>query len=485
MQNNTINSTFKLHLHSARSIVYNYSNARKVYERLYAKFESENKRNWTFRDVVSSAISCFCEEEHYDFGYFRWALDRLSYELAMHIFWIAQELELQPDNETLNYIDTHKRLSKALKSDPDNLSKQYSSKRKKFFTNLGIDNISYDSRRNSENEEKRYTSVPLFFLDKPKFSEYVGELSYLNRVQKKAPYLLDAHVLSVQNHSHTLFSHENGSDGIVYSDFRKILNRYVALHGSIEKETSFQSEISAFLAEKTYYLSSYSFLVTNYAATNITTRTPDIHATGEDYFALNSYARIFDTHYPSLTEYIITKYGLDTQSYFSNNYSEDDKINIFLCHEKYQSFYLPLLYFVMLAVIYELFNGDVPAMVEHLSMYLKKQSIASKFTYRKRLLYINDYLNYAEDLAQKKTEDSQMYKKHSIFYRTNRADSKEYQTSRLLSRMFFNGGNPYYLGDVFTLDPHFSHTSLYPNLYQWYTLTRDSCHILARASMTF
>lgn len=303
----------------------------------------------------------------YFYNYF----ERFAYENIFNIFaeaFYSHSLTKNKSKKMRDYIEKY--LAQTNEPISENIIEQEISKKKKQLQNDLNGTCSYRSTNGKFNTFYTHIGAPLF--------------------EEVNPLLDDAdYIFTLRNYAKTIYSEKNIHTGIqIYSFYNDIVCAYMSQYAAIEKP-SFKKEFSAFLFEEIHFPIQYLNCISSYLNAPFSkTKIPD------NYWTLFIFAKIFDTHNLSVTDFILDKYSKDLQNLYSPEH-ESLRYRIFVESQFLKSYWIRILNLILKQVLYLIYNGDINTIATMCKEYISNK-LSNNYTYCNLLKEASEHLATAE-----------------------------------------------------------------------------------------
>lgn len=181
-------------------------------------------------------------------------------------------------------------------------------------------------------------------------------------------------IFNLENYKNFIYNPKNINNGIQFYNYFTMVQDFLNFHKRPHNLPSFDDEYSAFLFEQLHYPIQFQKCIVSYMTQDFSSENIP-----KSYFPMLLYTKLFDTHYLSLTDYILKKYNVTPINYSSSEnrtftkndisisnwfykldkQAEDLRYYSFYEMQFYNSILLPLLTYVIKKVLFALSKEDI------------------------------------------------------------------------------------------------------------------------------
>lgn len=447
-----------------------------IYNSLKLKQNQSNKTvNLT---SIFQSIPSVLKEFHISTSYFDTYLEYFIYETLFDIYHDATSTLSFKNPSSVNlhaYIYEKHPAAKGDKDLSHIIESKISSQKKKLFKAISI-------FTKTTNITSVANSIPSHFKSKKAYDFYSFFQKIQNKNKNKFVSLLPLSNLlfNLEDFNKFIYTPDNIDSGIQYYNFIKSVCDFIEYHPSKTYPLTFEDEYSAYLFEQLHYPIQFQKCVLSYSLQKFASKEYQ-----EAYFPLFLYTKLFDTHYLSLTDYILNKYGaipisnpkakptepsIYTIFYDTTEEAELLRFSSFYEMQFYNTAILPLLTYIIKKLLFDLNNGDIEL--------IQKQS------YEQLLNILNDNNNikernqkpfsYFKQLTQlhekSKVSNYPGYNKIPLTNERLKNTAPEYIFNHHISLAFYTKDIP----DFFHLNmPFYNWNGIQKSLTDFYSVSKD------------
>lgn len=405
--------------------------------------------------------------------YFKFYEPQIRYELYMKIYdtlYLARKIQNPLKFKQINYAKNYAHIN----------GLAVSTLKRKISENLKTICNDYETL-------KSFT-IP-FDLKRNIYFNYIYIPPKAQKIIEYSPIKLDI-AFNIYKYDSFIYSANNSNYGIHINNYHKLATTFCENH--INQDT-FEHEHSVYIFEKMHGIIGYQRCFYNYLETFASESIPV-----DNYFLLYEYTKLFDTTYPSLSDYLINNYNELLKNLLSKEgkYTKidtnkvDEFINPFVKIQTLNLWVLPLMKLTIENLLFSIFVNnyslqfstasnkslnefytstydDFKTVEDKIKCYLQYQmhTLCTDFTYSKRLDDINKIIgNYKYNITSKRVSDSQSSKTESDIQIFN----------NLLSHCFYLKPLPQFITDNYYCQYGDCYKSLYEYMYSAYDTLKST-----------
>lgn len=430
------------------NLINQFEIANNAYLHTMAKIKIDE--GWCFSSIVEYIVESIikstrtCPSE-----YLEKESTRLCHEFAIEIYWrllSTSDFSKFKKEKNESFVEAYADIEKpeaSLKSIYQTFTRRHTAMQKEF----NPENVKY-YKYNLHNHYDKYCD----------YARILGGIQEGNRIklyksktQKGIPNI--DYCMYVYQHMHSIYRKNFFFEGCSFTKFFSLVEQYERIHKQDltgPEVDAVTSELSAFVFERLHYACSYSKLMYSFVVSDfIKEKLPS------NFTLLRYYTSLFNTHYLSLIDYIQDKYEDRLVDSFSEDKGYSVAYDTYLEFEFNAKYLIPLVYHILVAILYSLFKGKRDEMISYLEKTIAENILNNENTYRKEIYNIYADINelgkslhlYQE---RKKTDQTLGNKKNSkkkytsektkagILFPENKNDRTFFKYSCHMSKEFFH-----------------------------------------------
>lgn len=253
-------------------------------------------------------------------------------------------------------------------------------------------------------------------------------------------------VFNIRYYNHWIFSKRNYASGIQIFNFYNLIQEYF-LYNKLDHTLSFDSEYSSYLFEFIHYPIQFQKCFCSCLNKFFSPSKKSLDSCG-----LLLYTKLFDTHYISLSDYILEKYKENLTA--PDNYSLKQALYEL---QILDSFWLPIINMTIKTILFQIYNEDLNLISRKSRIYIEdfiRTNPTYTYSFRNMLESTSVQLEACEYPSFQKgnkhstvKEDKKSLCKKVIDTKAPKTGSLEYDFNYLVSKFFYTKNVKTYLYD--------------------------------------